>query len=101
MAEAIAGMASIGWIILAIALGLALGYAIVWLYNNVDWFREGIDWLGASFQNLVNLIWGSVIGTFDWLRNLFTEFTNQVGLNTSNWQEAIVGFIMFLPQLPL
>lgn len=100
-AEAIAGMASIGWIILAIALGLALGYAIVWLYNNVDWFREGIDWLGASFQNLVNLIWGSVIGTFDWLRNLFTEFTNQVGLNTSNWQEAIVGFIMFLPQLPL
>ena len=41
------------------------------------------------------------MGTFNWLSSLFTDFTSQLGLNTNDWTQAILGFILFLPQLPL
>lgn len=100
-AEGTAGWFSIGWIALAIALGIALGLAILYLYNNVDWFRAGLDNLVATLQWLATLISSSVIGTIQWLMQEFQNFTNQLGLNSGNWIQAILAFILFLPQLPL
>ena len=99
--EGIAGWFSISWMLVAIAMGIALGLAIWYLYENVDWFREGVDNLIAGLSNLVNFILSSVTGTFNWLSSLFTDFTNQMGLNTNDWTQAILGFILFFPQLPL
>lgn len=97
--EGIAGWFSISWMLVAIAIAIALGLAIWYLYENVDWFREGVDNLIAGLSNLVNFILSSVMGTFNWLSSLFTEFTSQLGLNTNDWTQAILGFILFLPQL--
>ena len=97
--EGIAGWFSISWMLVAIAIAIALGLAIWYLYENVDWFREGVDNLIAGLSNLVNYILSSVMGTFNWLSSLFTEFTAQLGLNTNDWTQAILGFILFLPQL--
>ena len=99
--EGIAGWFSISWMLVAIAIGIALGLAIWYLYENVDWFREGVDNLIAGLSNLVNFILSSVTGTFNWLSSLFTDFTSQMGLNTNDWTQAILGFLAFLPQLPL
>lgn len=100
-AEAAAGWASIGWIALAIALGIALGLALVWLYENCDWFRQGVDALAAALQWLAGIIYQSVLGAIQWLSDQFNQFTQQLGLNTDDWIQAILGFILFLPQLPL
>lgn len=99
-AEAAAGWASIGWIVLAIALGIALGLAIWYLYENCDWFRQGVDQLVAALQWLANLILTSITGAIQWLSDLFNQFTQQLGLNTNDWVQAIIGFILFLPTLP-
>lgn len=100
-AEGVAGWFSIGWIAAAILLGIALGLAFIYLYENCDWFREGVDNLAATLQWLVSLISSAVMGTLQWLSTEFQNFTSQLGLNTNNWIEAILGFIMFLPQLPM
>ena len=100
-AEAAAGWASIGWIVLAIALGIALGLAIWYLYENCDWFRQGVDQLVAALQWLASMIWTVVTGAIQWLSDLFNQFTQQLGLDTNNWMEAVLGFILFIPQLPL
>lgn len=99
--EAAAGWASIGWIALAIALGIALGLALVWLYENCDWFRQAVDALAGALQWLVGVIYENVMGAIQWLSDQFNQFTQQLGLNTDDWIQAIVGFILFLPQLPL
>ena len=99
--EGIAGWFSISWMLVAIAIGIALGLAIWYLYENVDWFREGVDNLIMGLSNLVNFISSSVIGIFNWLSSLFTDFTSQLGLNTNDWTQAVLGFILFLPQLPI
>ena len=100
-AEGVAGWLSIGWIAVAIAAGILLGLALIYLYENCDWFREGIDYLVNSLSNLVNYISSAVLGVINWLSTSFTDFTNQLGLNTQNWIEAVLGFLLFIPQLPM
>lgn len=92
---------TVGWLLLLIAIGIALGLAFLYLYNNVDWFRAGVDNLVATLQWLAGVIWNSVVGTIQWLMDLFNQFTAQIGLNTNDWIQAVLGFILFLPQLPL
>ena len=100
-AEAAAGWASIGWIALAIALGIALGLALVWLYENCDWFRQAVDALAGALQWLAGVIYENILSALQWLSDQFNQFTEQLGLNTDDWIQAILGFILFLPQLPL
>ena len=100
-AEGTAGWFSIGWIAVAIAAGIALGLALLWLYNNCDWFRQGVDNLANSLAWIASVIWGSITGALSWLSNLFQSFTSQLGLNTNDWTQAIIGFILFIPTLPL
>lgn len=101
IAEGAAGWFSIGWIAVAIIAGLALGAAIWYLYENCDWFREGLNNLGATLQWVVGVIYDSVLGTFDYMSTVFQNFTEQLGLNTNDWTQAVLGFILFIPQLPL
>lgn len=69
IAEGTAGWFSIGWIALAILLGIALGLALLWLYNNCDWFREGVDNLVKALTGFVNAIRTKVKGAIDWFGN--------------------------------
>ena len=93
-AEGTAGWFSIGWIAAAILLGIALGLAFIYLYENCEWFREGVNDVVEGLQWLVDLISGSVMGVFE-------DFTNAFGLSTDSWQESILAFIAFIPMLPL
>lgn len=100
-AEGIAGWFSIGWIAAAILLGIALGLAFVYLYENCDWFREAVDNLAATLSELASIIQSTIMDVINGLRQQFEDFTAQLGLNTNDWKQAVLGFILFIPQLPL
>ena len=86
--------------LIVIAL-VALAAALIWAYYNVDWFRQMVDGAWASLVQFGQYIYGVVTGAIQWLGSLFQNFTSQLGLNTNNWIQAILGFILFIPQLPL
>ena len=88
-------------IVLVVLALIALAAALVWAYYNVDWFRAMVDSAWQSLVQIGQIIYGYVMGAIQWLSDLFTNFTNQLGLNTNDWIQAIIGFILFLPQLPL
>lgn len=80
---------------------IALAAALVWAYYNVDWFRQMVDGAWQSLVMLGQQIYGAVAGAIQWLSGLFQNFTSQLGLNTNDWIQAVLGFILFIPQLPL
>ena len=86
------------WVVVAL---VALVVALVWAYQNVDWFRQMVDGAWQSLTMLAGQIWGAVTGALQWIGNLFQQFTSQLGLNSQNWIQAILGFILFMPMLPL
>ena len=88
-------------IVLVVLALIALAAALVWAYYNVDWFRQMVDNAWQSLVQIGQIIYGYVMGAIQWLSGLFTNFTSQLGLNTNDWIQAILGFILFLPQLPL
>lgn len=73
---------------------IALIAVLAYLYYNVDWVKQ-------AFDNLAATLMGAITGAISWLSSLFTNFTTQLGLDTSNWIQAILGFILFIPTLPL
>jgi len=52
------GLGPVGWIIAAV---VAIGAAFLWLYDNVDWFRAGVDWMWKGIQNSFTSSWNYVI----------------------------------------
>lgn len=88
-------------IVLVVLALIALAAALVWAYYNVDWFREMVDNAWKSLVQFGQYIYGVVTGALQWLGNLFSQFTQQIGLNTNDWRQAVLGFILFIPQLPL
>lgn len=56
----------IGLIVIAIA---ALVAGIIWAWNNVDWFREGVLKLWEGFKVAFSKIWDIVKAVFGWLRD--------------------------------
>jgi hypothetical protein len=55
----IAGVATALWaapLILIIATLAGLALALIWAYNNVDWFREAVDTVAAVVRDLFNVI---------------------------------------------
>lgn len=88
-------------IVLVVLALVALAAALVWAYYNVDWFRAMVDNAWASLVQFGQYIYGVVAGAIQWLGSLFNQFTSQIGLNTNDWIQAILGFILFIPQLPL
>ena len=88
-------------IILLVVAIVALIAALVWAYYNVDWFRAMVDNAWQSLVQLGQQLYGIVAGAIQWVMGLFQQFTSQLGLNTQDWIQAIIGFILFIPQLPL
>jgi hypothetical protein len=60
-----------------------------------------VDNAFASLIQIAQAIYGVVAGAIQWLGDLFNQFTQQIGLNTNDWMQAILGFILFIPTLPL
>lgn len=78
----------IGLIVVAI---VALVAALVWAYNNVDWFRDGVNavfnglaaaarWLGGVFSG----IWDGVVAGFVWVVNNLKRLANWFITNVIN-----------------
>lgn len=78
----------IGLVVVAIA---ALVAGIVWAYNNVDWFRDGVqaafrgmaaagEWLGRVFS----AVWGGIVGGFQWVTNTLRSLANWLIRNVVN-----------------
>ena len=88
----------ITWIVIAL---IALAAALIWAYQNVDWFREMVDNAWASLVQFGQQIYGAITGAIQWLGSLFQNFTSQLGLNTNDWIQSVLGFILFIPTLPL
>jgi hypothetical protein len=102
----------IGWIILAVA---ALVAGIIWAYNNIGWFKDGVDaafsFVGALVQNVATWVvnaWTAVAAWFGALPGVIGGFVTAVGA----WFAALPGVIggalaaaghevlMFLANLP-
>lgn len=88
-------------IVLVVLALVALAAALIWAYYNVDWFRQMVDGAWQALVQFGQYIYGVVTGALQWLGNLFNQFTSQLGLNTQNWIQAILGFILFIPMLPI
>lgn len=88
----------ITWLVIAV---IALAAAFIWAYQNVGWFREMVNGAWNSIVQLAQAIYSYISPAITWLSNLFNQFTSQLGLNTNDWIQAILGFILFIPQLPL
>ena len=88
-------------IVLVVIALVALAAALIWAYYNVDWFREMVDNAWQSIVQFAQGIWSYISPAIDWLSSLFTNFTSQLGLNTNDWIQAIIGFLLFIPQLPI
>ena len=87
-------------VIVVLAL-VALAAALVWAYYNVDWFREMVDNAWASLVQFGQYIYGVISGAIQWLGDLVNSFTSQFSSNTGNWIQAVLGFVTFIPTLPL
>lgn len=86
------------WLVVAIIVLIGV---LIWAYYNCEDFRNAVNSLGEGLLWLGQVIYSSLVGTFEWLMSLFTDFTEQLGLDSNNWIEAVLGFILFLPQLPM
>lgn len=86
-------------ILVAIALAILVG-ALIWAYYNVDWFREMVDNAWASIKVFASELWGNLVSAFNYVSGVISAFTNQIGLDSNNWIQAILGFILFIPTLP-
>ena len=93
--------ATLGPILLIVAAVVALIAVLGYLYFNNEQVRAAIDGLGQTLMWIGEVIWNNVVGAIQWLMDLFTQFTSQIGLDTSNWIQAVLGFILFIPTLPL
>lgn len=87
-------------IVLVVIALVALAAALIWAYYNVDWFRAMVDDAWASIVQLASAVWAYIQPAIQWLSDAFNSFTSQLGLNTSDWTQAVLGFILFIPQLP-
>lgn len=99
-AEGTAGWFSIGWIVLAIALGIALGLALVYLYNNSEEFRNAVNWLGQSIQWLVSTAFQELLNLLNFVQNLGQQVLASVGVTGNDITNTIVGVIAFIATLP-
>ncbi|QDK01900.1 tape measure protein [Arthrobacter phage Vibaki] len=95
-------MGPVGWIVAGIA---ALVGAFVWAYNNVDWFRAGVDsamkWVGDAVKAATDWIVGAWNNVVDWWNSTLMPAIDAVGrwfgdlfTNVGNWARDFVGFFV-------
>jgi phage-related protein len=92
----------VGWIILAVA---AVVGALVWAYNNVDWFRAGVDaafkWIGEAARNVADWMVGAWSNVVNWWNTTLMPALAAVGqwfsdvfTNIGNWFNDFIGFFV-------
>jgi tape measure domain-containing protein len=95
-------MGPVGWIIGIIAL---LVGAFVWAYENVGWFRDGVDaamrFVGDVVRNVADWIVGAWNNVVDWWNSTLMPALAAVGqffadtfTNIGNWARDFVGFFV-------
>ena len=88
-AEGTAGWFSIGWIALAILLGIALGLALVYLWNNSEQFRNGVIALGNGLKWLAGVIVSSIMGAVNRFRQLVWGIPKALS-DCLNWANQMI-----------
>ena len=88
-------------ITLVVVAVLALIAVLTYLYFTNEDVRNAINALGEGFMYVMGIIYDVVVSTIQGVMDLFNQFTAQLGLNTNDWTQAVLGFILFIPQLPL
>ena len=78
-------------IILIVVAVIALIMALIWAYNNVDWFREMVDNAWASIQGFAEWISGVFTGAIDGLGEAFNN-AGQI------LQDAFNGAVQFVQE---
>lgn len=78
IAEGTAGWFSIGWIVVAIALGIALGLALIYLYNNSEQFRNAVQWLGDKLKWLAGVIVTNVTNAVNQFKNIIQAIPQSI-----------------------
>ena len=78
IAEGTAGWFSIGWIVVAIALGIALGLALIYLYNNSEKFRNAVQWLGDKLKWLAGVIVTNVTNAVNQFKNIIQAIPQSI-----------------------
>jgi murein DD-endopeptidase MepM/ murein hydrolase activator NlpD len=92
----------IGWVILAIA---AIGVAVVSAYENIGWFRDGVDaafkWIGEAVQNVGKWFTEAFQGAVSWWNTTLMPAIGAVGkwfgdlfTNIGNWFRDFIGFFV-------
>jgi len=74
-------------VIVVLAL-IALAAALIWAYQNVDWFREMVNNLWAGLQQLASFIWDNLCGALQWLGQIFAgtgQIMQDTITNAVNW----------------
>jgi len=79
---------SINPIVLIVLALIALAAALIWAYQNVDWFREMVNNLWAGLQQLASFIWDNLCGALQWLGQIFAgtgQIMQDTITNAVNW----------------
>lgn len=95
-------MGPIGWVIGAVAL---LVGAFVWAYNNIGWFKDGVDaamkWVGDAVKSAADWVVGAWNNVVDWWNTTLMPGIDAVGrwfsdlfTNIGNWGRDFVGFFV-------
>ena len=98
--EGIAGWFSISWMLVAIAIGIALGLAFIYLYNNSEEFRNAINNLGQTIQFFVTTIFSELLNLFNYIQGLGQQLLASVGITGDGIVNTIVGVILFFSTIP-
>ena len=85
--NAVMSMNPIMLVVIAIA---ALVAALIWAYNNVDWFREMVDNAWQKLQEFGGYIMGALTGAVQWLGDAF----NNAGQTIQSSIQGAVDFVM-------
>lgn len=71
------------------AIGLLVG-AVVWAWNNVDWFRNGVvdawNWIKSVSLTVWNAVKTGIGAAWTWIVNIFKRF-HPVGIIVSHWDK--------------
>ena len=101
IAEGAAGWFSIGWIALAIALGLALGAALIYLYNNSETFRNAVDGLANAISTGLTMAWQGLMNMAQGFMDMFGAIADYIGISGDDIIGSIWNVITFMLTLPV
>lgn len=92
---------SLNPVMLVVIALVALAAALIWAYQNVDWFRAMVDQAWMSLQQLAAQIWGYIKPAFDMITNTVSGFTSMLGVEKDSWINTILSFLIFVETLPI